>query len=243
MLARGWIKREECRTAAQTSQRDVPANAWWCFPDAPADPEANFDTRRARCRRVKCPVMSAILEIPEVRQRVSRLSVQEYHRLDEFNDNGRRTELIRGIIIEKMSKSPLHCSIAKRLYDTIARMLPKGFVVRREDPITLADSEPEPDIAVVRGAEGDFFQAHPTTAELVVEVAVSSPALDRENATLYAEAGVKEYWIVLGPERRVEVRRRPENGRYQEMLLLGSDDTLQCASVPAVRIPVSDLFA
>ena len=43
--------------------------------------------------------MSAILEIPEVRQRVSRLSVEEYNRLDEFNNNGRRTELIRGIVI------------------------------------------------------------------------------------------------------------------------------------------------
>src|SRR2546426_10440512 len=79
--------------------------------------------------------MSAILEIPEVRQRVSRLSVEEYHRLNEFNNNGRRTELIRGIVIEKMSKSPLHASIAKRLYDTIARLLPEGLVVRREDGV------------------------------------------------------------------------------------------------------------
>jgi Uma2 family endonuclease len=187
--------------------------------------------------------MSAILEIPEVRRRVSRLSVEEYHRLDEFNDNGRRTELIRGILIEKMSKSPLHASIAKRLYDTIMRLLPGGFVVRREDPITFRDSEPEPDIAVVRGAEADFFKAHPTTAELVIEVAVSSPALDRENASLYAEAGVNEYWIVLGVERRVEVYRQPENGRYRENLQFGSADTLQCANVALVRILVSDLFA
>src|SRR6267142_6864377 len=122
--------------------------------------------------------MAAILEIPEVRQRVSPLSVQDYHRLDDYNDNGRRTELIRGILIQKISKSPLHSSLAKRLYDQIARMLPEGFVVRREDPITLADSEPEPDIALVRGVEEEFFQAHPGTAELVIEVAVSSPALD-----------------------------------------------------------------
>jgi hypothetical protein len=79
-------------------------------------------------------VMSAILDIPEVHQRISRLSVEEYHRLDEFNENGRRTELIRGIVIEKMSKSPLPSSIAKCLYDQIAPMLPLGFVVRREDP-------------------------------------------------------------------------------------------------------------
>src|SRR2546426_2523778 len=98
--------------------------------------------------------MTAILEIPEVRQRVSPLSVQEYHRLDEYNENGRRTELIRGIVIEKMSKSPLRSSVAKRLYDRIAPLLPTGFVIRREDPLTLADSEPEPDIAVVCGEIG-----------------------------------------------------------------------------------------
>jgi len=125
----------------------------------------------------------------------------------------------------------------------IARLLPKGFVVRREDPIPFADSEPEPDITVVCGAEADFFQAHPTTAELVIEVAVSSPTLDRENASLYAEAGVKEYWIVLGPERRVEVYRQPQNGRYRESIQFDLDATLQCVSVPAVRIPVLDLFA
>jgi len=50
-------------------------------------------------------------------------------------------------------------------------------------------------------------------AELVIEVAVSSPTLDRENASLYAEGGVKEYWIVLGPERRVEVYGLPDTGR------------------------------
>src|SRR5712671_6409757 len=101
--------------------------------------------------------MAAILEMPEVRQRVSPLSVEEYHRLDEFNERGRRTELIRGIVIEKMSKSPLHASLAKLLYDTIARMLGVGYVVRREDPLTLADFEPEPDVAVVRGVPADFI--------------------------------------------------------------------------------------
>ena len=186
--------------------------------------------------------MPTILEIPEVRQRVSPLSVEEYHHLAEYNEHGRRTELIRGIPIQKMAKTPLHSSIAKRLYDTIAPVLPPGLVVRREDPLTLADSEPEPDIAVVRGTAADFFKAHPTTAEFVIEVAVSSPALDRESASLYAEAGVKEYWIVLGRERQVEVYRRPENGRYQQMDLFVVGSTIECGSVTTVRVPVSDLF-
>ena len=188
-------------------------------------------------------LVPAILEIPEVRQRVSPLSVEEYHRLDEFNEHGRRTELIRGIVIEKMSKSPLHSAIGKLLYDRISTMVPENFVVRREDPLTLADSEPEPDISVTRGKTADFFTRHPTTAELVVEVAVTSATLDRENASLYAEAGVPEYWIVLASERKVEVYRRPETGRYIEKDLLGFNDTLECRSVPGVQIRLADLFS
>src|SRR5689334_1804477 len=145
--------------------------------------------------------MAAILDIPEVRERISRLSVEEFHRLDEFNDNGRRTELIRGIVMEKMPKSPLHRTITSLLYKFLSGQLAQGYTVWKEEPLTLADSEPEPDISVTRGHESDFATAHPATAELAVEIAVSSAALDRENASLYAEAGVKEYWIVLGNEK------------------------------------------
>jgi Uma2 family endonuclease len=187
--------------------------------------------------------MPAILELPEVRERVSTLSVAEYRRLDEFNARGRRTELIRGIVIEKMSKSPLHAALAKRLYDLLLASLPPGLVVRREDPLTLADSEPEPDIAVVRGAEADFFQAHPETAALVIEVAVSSPALDRENATLYAEAGVNEYWIVLGASRQIEVYCQPEGSVYRQRQVHGADEVLECGSVPGFRLQVGALFS
>ena len=61
----------------------------------------------------------------------------------------------------KMSKPPLQSAIAKRVYDLIASDLPKGLVVRREDPLTLADSEPEPDIAAVQGVEANFFRRIP----------------------------------------------------------------------------------
>lgn len=186
--------------------------------------------------------MSAILELPEVRRRVSPLSVEEYRRLGEFNEHGRRTELIRGIAIEKTSKSPLHRTIVSLLYRLFLARMPAGFMVWQEQPLRFVDSEPEPDISMTRGGERDFLEAHPTTAELVVEVAVSSPALDRENASLYAEAGVKEYRIVLGRERQVEVYRRPENGRYQETLLVGGNDSLECSNVPGLRIRMAELF-
>ncbi|MCL4789106.1 MAG: Uma2 family endonuclease [Verrucomicrobia bacterium] len=185
---------------------------------------------------------SAILELPEVRQRVSRLSVEEYHRLDEYNERGRRTELIRGIVIEKISKAPLHRIIGSLLYRRILAQLPKGYSVWKEEPLTFLDSEPEPDIAIIRADEHDYARSHPSSAELVVEIAVSSPALDRENAALYAEAGIKEYWIVLGNERRVEVYRRPVEGHYQDKRACEADEVLECVAVPGVKVPVSELF-
>lgn len=186
--------------------------------------------------------MSRILDISEVRGRVSRLSVEEYHRLDEFNANGRRTELIRGFIIEKMSKSPLHRTIASLLYKLLLARLPDGYTVWKEEPLTLSDSEPEPDIAVTRGSESDITDRHPSTAEFVVEIAVSSATLDRENASLFAEAEVKEYWIVLGTERTVEVYRNAEGGSYRDRQSYGVGETIEPVGLPGVRIGVAELF-
>lgn len=185
---------------------------------------------------------AAILEIPEVRRRISRLSLADYHRLNEFNENGRRTELIRGIAIEKVSKSPLHRTICSRLYKLLLTQLPKGWTVWKEEPLTLSDSEPEPDISVTRGTESDFTFAHPSTAELVAEVSVSSAALDRANASLYAEANVREYWIVLAQEQRIEVYRQPEAGRYGSTESLGPDATLSCAAFPQLQIRTAELW-
>lgn len=187
--------------------------------------------------------MLEILEIPEVRARVSPLSVEEYHRMGEFNDRGRRTELIRGVVIEKMSRSPLHSSIATRLYRTLVDLAPPNYVIRKEEPLTLRDSEPEPDLAIIAAPPGETFSmAHPTTAELAVEIAITSASLDRAIASLYAEAGVKEYWILLCSNRAVEVYRNPRDGVYLEKLAVRSGEQLICSSVPGLSLAVDDLF-
>ncbi len=184
--------------------------------------------------------MAAILNLPEVK--VLRWSVADYERAADLGVIPRRAELIRGLIVEKMPKSPLHTFLTKRLYDFFLRRALVGLSIRREEPLRLTDSMPEPDMAIVRGMDEDFRTRHPTTAELVVEVAVSSVALDRENASLYAEAGVAEYWIILG-EREVEVYRRPENGVYQERRTYHRGETVACASVEGGTVPVETWFA
>jgi Uma2 family endonuclease len=183
-----------------------------------------------------------MLEIPTVRARISPVTVAQYHEFPEKNENGKRTELIRGIVIEKMSKSPLHTSIGSALYEILQPQVPSDFWLRKEEPLTLRDSEPEPDISLVRGRRATFSTHHPSTAALVIEVAVTSAAEDRSLASLYAEAGVEEYWIVLPAKRRVEIHRQPEGGTYRNCTTVEGDATLECAAVPGVRVRLAELF-
>lgn len=187
--------------------------------------------------------MSAILEIPEVRARLSLLSVEAYEALARMGALDKQVELIRGMILKKMPKSPLHRKLTRQIFLFLLAWQRSGWAVFTEAPLCLRDSEPEPDVMIVRGAVSDYDAVHPTSAEIVVEVAVSSAALDRENASLYAEANVPEYWIVLGTERLIEVYRQPENGFYRQKRLYSVGETVECESVPGLRVALADWFA
>ncbi len=187
--------------------------------------------------------MLSVLESPTFRARVSHMSVASYHDLCERDPSAIRTELIRGIIVEKMSKSPLHGTIASLIQDLATPQLPAGVLLRREEPLTLRDSEPEPDLAIVTGARRDYLRAHPKTALLAVEVAVTSPNDDRALAEIYAEAGVGEYWVVLPKERAIEVFRQPEGLAYREVRRYEFAEELVCSTVPGVKFALSEPFA
>lgn len=142
-----------------------------------------------------------------------RMTVEQYHNLIDagtFAEN-ERFELLEGVIVEKMTKKPAHVLACGRCEALIARWLPSGWHIRSQDPITLAGSEPEPDVAVVRGKLDDYGARHPNGDEvaLIVEVAETSLVTDRYKAQIYAAAGIPCYWIVNLPERVVEVYAMP----------------------------------
>ena len=147
------------------------------------------------------------------------------------------------MILEKMSKSPLHSAVQRRLLEIIQAVCPATHHVRKDEPLTFADSEPEPDIAVVAGAASDFDAAHPKAADLVVEVAVTSVASDREYAGMYAEASVPEYWIVLAAQKAVEIYRRPVAGRYTEIVTIRGGAVAASSAVPTIRVETDRLFS
>ena len=123
--------------------------------------------------------------------------------------------------------------------------------VQTQSPIDLGElSEPEPDIAVIRGDARDYSQAHPRTALLIVEVAESSLDYDRtEKASLYAAAGIPDYWVLNLRDRRLEVRRDPVPDetqlygyRYESVTVLNAGDFVSPLAAPGASIAIVDLL-
>jgi Uma2 family endonuclease len=139
-----------------------------------------------------------------------RFSVAEYHKLIDIgllteNDN---LELIEGYLILKLSRSPPHDSCIHLALRMLLRCLPPDWSLRIQSAITLSDSEPEPDLAVVRGDERTYAARHPFPVDvgLVIEVADSTLAGDRaDKGRIYARAGLAVYWIINLIDRQVEV--------------------------------------
>ncbi len=186
--------------------------------------------------------MTALLEMPAFRARVHRLSVAEYHRAGDTGLLSDDVELLRGIVVTKMPKSPLHELVIQKLIKRLLAQIPNGFEVRREAPLTLQDSEPEPDLSVVQGAPDDWATAHPSTAHLVIEVAVSSIPLDEGKAEIYAEAGILEYWLVRPEDRAVDVYRKPLTDRYLSKTTLIEPESLCCAGIPGIEIALAEIL-
>lgn len=145
---------------------------------------------------------------------IARFSVEQYHRMIDSGalGEGDRVELIDGWVVEKMAKGPEHEYATGETQALLQKELPSGWHVRNQAPVTLAESEPEPDLSVVRGERADYKGRHPGPDDvaLVVEVADTTLATDRGKATIYARAAIPEYWIVNLGERTLEVHTDPE---------------------------------
>ena len=189
------------------------------------------------------PNVASILDKPAVRRAALPITVQQYHMLGRAGIIADNTELLRGVIVEKMIKSPLHSWTVQFLADWLRAALGPGFVVRQEQPLTLADSEPEPDIAVVAGTADDFQSTHPSEARLVMEVAIATLELDREKATVYAAVGIPEFWLVLPEHRSVEVHTSPGPSGYACMARYHEQDVIPLSGFENVTLELAKLFS
>jgi Uma2 family endonuclease len=185
---------------------------------------------------------------------VRRFSVKEYHRMIDSGilTDEDRVELLEGWIVPKMARNPPHDAVIALLHnEVIGPRLPKGWFCRGQSAVTTQDSEPEPDLAIVRGRSLDYMKRHPGPRDmgLVIEVADTSIRRDRIiKARLYARAGIAVYWIVNLPSARLEVFTEPSGATdapsYGQRKTYARTRTVPLVldGVVVAEIPVRDLL-
>jgi Uma2 family endonuclease len=143
-----------------------------------------------------------------------RFTVPEYHQLAELGilTEDDDIELIEGYLVHKMTHNAPHDGTLDDLMELIFPLVPKDWRLRIQQSVTLGDSEPEPDLALVRKHAVKYKQRHPSSADigLVIEVADSTLDSDRaDKCRIYARAGIPCYWIVNVVDEQIEVYTSP----------------------------------
>ena len=143
-----------------------------------------------------------------------RLTVREYHEMIRAGilTEGDPVELLDGWLVSKMTKNPLHAVATRLVRHALERIVPRGWFVDSQEAVTLATSEPEPDVVVVRGDPRAYVDRHPGPNDVALVVEVADVSLNRDRTfkkRLYAQAGIAAYWIVNLVDRRVEVYSDP----------------------------------
>jgi Uma2 family endonuclease len=145
-----------------------------------------------------------------------RLSVEQYHamvRAGILTDDD-PVELLEGWLVFKMPKNPPHRATTRLVRAALEAVIPEGWYVDSQEPITLSDSEPEPDVVVVRGSTRDYLDRHPMAKDIALVVEVADTTLQRDRTLkqrTYARAGIPVYWIVNLSESQLEVYTQPSS--------------------------------
>lgn len=187
--------------------------------------------------------MIDVLAAPETRRTVFPVSVEFYHEAGRLGLIGEDVELLEGVIFTKMPKSPFHEWLVEVLRELLAIHCGNSFHVGKERPLTCRHSEPEPDLAVLRGSPADYRFQHPTTAELVIEVAINTQQRDRIKAGIYAGAGVKEYWLIEPEAGLVTLHMQPQGDAYEAVRSFQPEEEAVSTVFPGFALRLADLMA
>jgi Uma2 family endonuclease len=184
--------------------------------------------------------------------RPARFTRDQYLRMTDLGFfEGKRVQLIGGEIIEMPAQGNKHFATIDRFRRILEPVFGSGFWVRAQGTLDLdPQGVPDPDIAVFEGDPDHPTPDNPTTAVLVVEVSDSRLAFDRTTkASMYAAAGIADYWIVNVPDRQLEIRRNPQPDATQEfghgyapLTTLKLGDTAIPLAAPTGFVPVDRLF-
>jgi Uma2 family endonuclease len=183
---------------------------------------------------------------------IHRLSVAQYEAMGRAGilSPDDRIELLEGWLVEKMTKNPPHRIATRQVRLSLERVVPSGWYVETQEPIVTADSEPEPDVAVIRGSTQDYATQNPPASRvgLVIEIADTTVERDRVlKGRVYARARIATYWLINLAERQLEMYSSPQGegagAAYAKRVDLREGDApVVLDGVQVGTLPVNALF-
>ncbi|MEM9776113.1 MAG: Uma2 family endonuclease [Chloroflexota bacterium] len=167
--------------------------------------------------------------------RAKRFTVAEYHALIESGalTTENALELLEGLLVEKMPIYPPHRFTTDEIRKLLTKLLEGKYFVSGQQPITIDNSEPEPDGYIAKGSSRDYLDKHPSAEDLFSVIEVSDSTLKIDQTTkmqIYARAGIAFYWILNLVDRQIEVYSNPsgevENPTYKQRVIYTAEDSV-----------------
>lgn len=177
----------------------------------------------------------------------------QYHQMIETGvlAEGDRVELIDGEILEMAAIGSKHSSQVNRLNRLFSkRLITQGIdeevLISVQNPVELGPrSEPEPDVALLQGAEERYALRHPQSSDvlLLIEVSDSTVEFDRDvKGPLYASSGIQEYWLINLQVGVIEVHRQPATNGYGQVEILRRGEAIASKAIPQLSFTVGELL-
>ena len=176
---------------------------------------------------------------------LTKWSVADYHQMREKGIlNNRRCELINGEIWDMAPEGQFHRFINDRGAEYLRNVLRNKAKVFEAHPITLSNSEAEPDIAIVKLPDTAYLTHHPYPEDIywLIEIADSTLNYDLETKQkIYAQAGIKEYWVIDVQGKQIIMLINPQGDEFLDRQDM-KDGVLNPMAFPEVEIEVSKLI-
>ena len=155
----------------------------------------------------------------------------------------RRVELLEGEIVEISPEGAMHSSTNYSVVRYLEELLQDKAVVREAHPITLDNSEPEPDIAVVAAPYTNYFTRHPHPQDVYWLIEISNRTLTdlEKKSVTYDRNGISEYWIVDLVNKQLIVHTQPIDNSYSQVWRL-TTGTISPQAFPKVAIALEQLL-
>ena len=177
---------------------------------------------------------------------LAKWSVDDYHLMLQAGIlRDRRVELLAGEVVEMSPETPVHYNTAKRGAKYLEELLLGQADVRLNGPITLSTSEPEPDVAIVRLPESAYNDRHPEPEDIFWLVEVAKTSLKKDvalKASIYATAGIQEYWVLDLSANQMIVFRDPQDGQYTTKQTIGKA-VIRPLAFQEIQVSVEKLLA